>query len=302
MSWDKLSGQRGTALVVALFVVSLVALSAFTMMSRLKMDTHRTALWLHFNQANLYAQGSVDWAITALNHPIMNTFPLLAEKTERNGFTITTRIDDMQAYFNLNNLNSPTYQAYFRRLLQIIDPQLSAAQIEDILLATEDWISPVKNSSYDTYYEQLNPPYQAAHNTMASVSEFRLIKGVTASLFTRLSPYMTALPSVTPININTAPWPVIMSLTPSFDAESAKALAQYCHQFPSPSIESFLALDMVKNNPLSADQITVTSHYFLVTTIVSLENQHLMLYTLLDRTEKDSQFVVTRLWQTKGTL
>ena len=53
-------------IVVALFLVALVAAMSYTMMARLARDTRRSELIMHDVQAELYAEGSVLWAKDSL--------------------------------------------------------------------------------------------------------------------------------------------------------------------------------------------------------------------------------------------
>ena len=64
----KRSSQRGAAIIVALFVTTLVAIAAIAMIDRLRMDLRRTELLLNDIQGNLYAQGSIQWAMEQLNN------------------------------------------------------------------------------------------------------------------------------------------------------------------------------------------------------------------------------------------
>lgn len=302
--------QRGAAIIVALFVVALVAAAATMMIERLRTDIRRTELTINANTAYLYAQGSVAWAIDQLNNDVkfqkqnspVDRTPIKASPDKHNGITITSEIDDAQSFFNINNLSDAQYQANFVRLIQVLAPEVDGSAAQNLALNIADWIAAgSKNPALNDYYLKLDPPYRAAHQPMVSISELRLVKGMTPQLFAKLSPYLTALPTVTPISVNNAPIPVLMSLNNALTAESAKAIAAACKQNPFANIQNFSNFDVVKNNPIDANKITVNSNYFLLLTNVTLGQQTLTLYTMLGRSGQGAQVKTIVLWQSKGT-
>jgi general secretion pathway protein K len=81
-----------------------------------------------------------------------------------------------------------------------------------------DWVDSDQNVTLPGGAEDLDylnlseQPYRAANRMMSSPSELRLIKGFEdPEVYRKLAPYVTALPTVTPINVNTA-GPVILRL------------------------------------------------------------------------------------------
>lgn len=58
--------QQGVAIIMALFIMALVATMAYAMMARLDRDIGRTDLMLKEMQAVYYAQASVAWAMDQL--------------------------------------------------------------------------------------------------------------------------------------------------------------------------------------------------------------------------------------------
>lgn len=303
--------QRGTAVIVALFVVALVAITAVAMIERLRIDTRRTELFLNNNQANLYAQGSVDWAIDTLTsnlahkqpNAVIDKMPIESPTNTEGGMTIKSIITDAQATLNLNNTTDPDYQAYLMRLIQIVDPTTNTDTAKNIVLGVVDWIKPgANNSPFDQYYAKQTTPYRAPHHLMASVSELRMIKGVTPKLYAMLAPYLTALPAPTPININDAPIPTLMSLSPTMTREAANTIAQYSKTHPFPDTAHVMGFDIIKNHPINEKTITTTSEFFLVKTRITVGEQQLTLYTLLHRVIQGTTPMTTMVWQTKGTL
>lgn len=284
---QSLNKQRGVVIVVALFIVALVATMAYVMIERLERDTRRTMLIIRDNQADLYAQGSVLWAVDQLRNnwekqkpkqPIDRT-PIVSPIKNENGYQIVSTIYDMQARYNLNNLNAPEAQADFKRMLRTVMPTLTDQQAQQISRAIGTVVM---------------------RKALQSMSELRLVNGVTSNIYNALRPYVTALPAGTKINVKSAPAPVIMTLSPSMTLESAKIVEQLCRANPPVSPEAFTSLDIIRNHPVDPGKIVVTSAFFLVETEVTIEKQRLVLYTLLERVTDAKKATVNIVWQSKG--
>ncbi len=311
---NSLKKQRGAAIIVALFVVALVAAAAIAMIERLRTDIRRTELILNATTADFYAQGSVIWAIDQLNrdwdnaknNAVIDFAPIKSPLDHQNGATIFSVIYDAQGFFNLNNLANSQYQGNFVRLMRTIAPEINEGDANTITQSVMDWVSPnVKNPALDEYYRKLSPPYRSPHRPMGSISELRLVKGMTPQLFSKLMPYITVLPGNTTINVNSASAPILMSLSVTLTADAAKTLEATCKRAPFPTMEAFQAFDIVKNNPFETNKITIVSAYFLVKTIVTLGHEHIVLYTMLQRSldsTKGGKSKTIILWQSKGTL
>lgn len=300
--------QQGAAIIVALFVTSLVAAAATAMIMRLQSDIRRTTLLDNTQQAYFAMQGSVAWAKDQLINDWKQQQPTkLVDKTPIhspidtvNGMKISSTILDAQSYFNLNNLTDEKAQTNFLQLLKGIAPTIEEKMARDITLAISDWISPAaKNPLFNEYYAKLNPPYRAAHQNIVSISELRLVKDMTPEIYTKLASNVIALPITTQINVNNAPAAVLMTLSPTLTMASAQAIIQ---QAPFAKLDDFFNLPLVKNNNISKDQVIAVSDYFLLQTNVTVGEQQLIYYTLLKRATKNAKPSVIVLWQMQGTL
>jgi len=302
--------QQGVVIIMALFIVALVAALSYVMMARLDRDTTRTRLLLRDTQAEFYAQGSLQWAINQLQDNVekqkpdqlTDVLPIKSPVNEVNGYKISGVIDDMQSRFNLNNLSSPDAQPEFVRLLQAVDPSLQTTKAQDIARAVTEWVTPVSQQNEFTkyYLEQQQPPYSPGHRLMASASELQLVKGMTPALYHLLQPYITALPVVTPVNVQDADAPVLVSLSAGMTMETADALVQARAQSPITSTQSFQALDLIKNHPVPTEKTITVSSYFLLETTVTVEKQKLVLYSLLERAVSSNKSAIKVLWQSKS--
>jgi general secretion pathway protein K len=308
---NPINKQRGAAIIVALFIAALIAAISMCMMQYLQIDLRRTELILRANQGYYYTQGSIAWAKDILiqnwkqhkPNQIVDHLPLNLRPSQEGPYRINATLTDLQGRFNINSMTTDAFQKAFLRLMRLVDPTIDQNNAQDIVKGIIDWISPgIKESTFDAYYLKLNPPYRAAHNPMTSISELLLVKGVTPNLFTKLSPYLTALPDKTQININTAPALVIMSLNPTMPIHSAQSIVSLLKKEPVVDLQKLAALPLLKNNPIPSELITVMSNYFLLKTNVTVEDQQLILYTIFNRLTKDLNAKVTIIWQSKGTL
>lgn len=303
--------QQGAAIIIALFVTSIIAMAAIAMIDRFRSDLRRTELFIHHTKAYGYAQGSIAWAIARLNtnlkqkkpDNVADRMPMQSPTNTIEDGTISSNIVDQEGLFNLNNLVLPEWQEAFMTLIHLVAPNLSEEERQAIGIAVRDWVSPTgANSALEEYYAKQSPAYPSPHKPMASKSELRLVKGITPALYQALSPYITALPETTNVNVNTAPIPVIRSVYPTLTAEAAAAITAAQHDAPFATIEAFQQCDIVKNHQLDVKKITVISSYFLLKTEVKLADQHVTLYTLLHRLLNNAQPITVVIWQSKGRL
>lgn len=307
----RITSQRGAAIIVALFVTSLVTIASVAMIERLRMDLRRTELIINDTKARLYAEGSIAWAMEQLNANlkrkkpdiITDIMPLHSPVNKIENAHIYSTIYDQEGLFNINNLTDPETQQGFIQLMKAIAPNMKVDDVKNLIIALRDWISPTgTNNQLDEYYAKQSPAYVAPHRLMVSISELRLVKGMTPRLYAKLSPFVTALPEQTKLNINTAPPQVLMSLSPSLSLDAANAIVNHRKQHPFTTVESFLQFDIVKNNRLDDKKINIISAYFLVKTSVKIAHQEKILYTLLHRMLNKAQPIEIIIWQSKGTL
>jgi hypothetical protein len=79
-------------------------------------------------------------------------------------------------------------------------------------------------------------------------------------------------------------------------------LLELRRQTPFLDTQTFATVDVVKNNHIDTNKITVVSNYFLVETKVSIGHQQTILYTLLARTTQGPKSTIAVLWQMKGAV
>jgi len=292
------AGQAGVALITAMLVTAIAAIIAANMASRQRLDIHRSGNLLASEQAWLFALGVEDWAAQILARDARNgrtdhpgeDWAIALPPISVEGAVVSGHIEDLQARFNLNDLlrdGRPDAASIerFRRLLrrQDADESLADAVIDWV---DEDETPRLPAGAEDAAYLIHDPAYRAANRLVGSPSELRLIEGFDPPLVEALSPFLQALPERTPINVNTAPAAILMTLSEDLSAADAEQIVEARGDQGFADIEAFRALPMIKRIKPPIGDIAVESHYFLLTAEVDLEAARLRLDSVLHRDEK----------------
>ncbi|MDQ7015828.1 MAG: type II secretion system minor pseudopilin GspK [Gammaproteobacteria bacterium] len=327
-----LARSQGVALITVLLVVALATIATTAMVSRQQMDIRLTQARLLLEQARhiaLAGEGlgrvllsqdrkknktddlSEDWA--------MSTPPLPIDSAQIMGCVI-----DQNSRFNLNNLITaqgklnPAASGQLQRLLQLLelDPALANA--------IEDWLDADINPSgsggaEDDFYSSLPQAYRSANRALLDLSELRAVRGITPEIFNTLEPYLTALPSVTKINVNTASELNLQALHNKITPTAAKTLLDQrptansalpeanspvdngTSQDAFQNIDNFIQQLVSSGVSLTASDKSqirqsadVSSDYFQTRVIVTLGAAHYILYSLLYRDNTGATRVLQR--------
>lgn len=194
--------------------------------------------------------------------------------------TIRISVEDEERKINVNRLILPNGHApddqklaVFRRLLEILEADPSVAD------AVVDWLdnddSPRVGGAESAFYQSLPYPYKAKNDLFDTVEELRLVRGITPAVFEKIRPFVTVHSSGM-VNLNTAPKPILMSLSAGRDAadageigeSTADEILQYRKELPFRKVEEignvspFLS-DLYKRTRFR-DLITVQSTAFHV--------------------------------------
>ncbi len=233
MAQAKLTGQRGTVLVLVLLIVTLVAALSVKFAAQYQLGLARAEARWHGAQARAFLDGTeevaklmfgladIDPNIDFLGEDWSIQIPI-----EDDGVTGVAQLVDASAQFNLNDLLTPLVadqpignaerysepQRRFIRLLQTFpDFPLNQNEAEYLLEAVVDWIDNDDNESgmggaESNYYQGLKNGYLPANAPFKSVDELRLVRGFNElpQLVMRLQPFVTVLPGdKIGMNINT---------------------------------------------------------------------------------------------------
>jgi general secretion pathway protein K len=306
---------QGSALVTALFIMTLVAIAATAMSTRLQLDIYRTRLTILSDKLYLASQGVSFWTMGVLSQkkihfsqsdphgkvleflqPLKNTYP---------DVQIQGSVYDLQARFNLNNLRDKNYYPLFLKLLQNGVPDMNPSIRESIAFATRQWISPFSpgrgSDNLVPYYLKQKPPYHPAQQELQSLSEFRLIRGVDAKIYKLLSNYLTVLPEVTPININTASKTILMSLGNGLNENQAQEIIN-ARGKETKAYQKIIKTLLQKLN-IRDNQTTFESNYFMSMAVVKGDDLTLINYSIFKRLkDKNGKVRVSLLYESLNSL
>ena len=177
---------------------------------------------------------------------------------------------------------------------------LQALQLpEEIAPAILDWLDTdsetrFPNGAEDEYYTRLEPPYRAANGPFADVSELRLVRGITPEIYEKLAPYVTVLDNAVPLNVNTAPAEVLMSLGPGLDRGTADLLVTSRQIQPWTTVSDCLRHPLLAGRPLLAQGLATRATLFELRTRIAGDDGIVYRYSLIERTAPNRLRVVRR--------
>ncbi|MDR3442651.1 MAG: type II secretion system minor pseudopilin GspK [Legionella sp.] len=286
---------QGAALLTALFIMTLVAIVATAMSTKVQVDIYRTRLIILHDKLYLASQAVTLWALGELNdnknrfakidkQGMVSQYPQKME-TIYPSVVIHGGLYDLQAKYNLNNLANKKAILGFVNFLDATVQQIPKNEKINLALALNDWLSPydVLNSKdlNLSYYLSQYPAYQPSHQLMASSSELRLVKEVSAQTYLAVEPFITALPEPTPLNINTASKQALMSLSNALNEDKVEELISARSENGIKDIKKIS--ELLKKMNIAEEQITLNSIYFLSVAHTSSDNFNFTVYTLLKR-------------------
>ncbi len=310
--------ERGVALITVLLVVAIVTVVSAAMVARQQLSIRASSNQLQARQAWHYALGGEALAqailardlragttgepgasgeAAAVDHLLEPwAQPLPAFEIDQG--EILVRIEDLAGRFNLNDLlrdqqPNPAAVEQFRRLLLRL--QISAPYAERLL----DWLDPDQQPSgeygaEDNAYLALDPPYRNAGRRLHDLSELRLLLDMREEDFQRLAPYVAALPSNVPLNVNTASPMVLSSLSDNLSLGAAESLVELRRVAPFRNSAAFLAQPAMAGTTLQGTALAVGSQFFQATSEVRLGDRRLALVSLLQREQDGSVRVLAR--------
>jgi general secretion pathway protein K len=310
------SRERGAALLSVLLVVSIIAVLAATGLEKLKLATHLAANGQSIDQARAYAMAAETVAMFRIGDLVQRD----AAKTTLQGgwagnevnFPIdggiaTATLTDGGNCFNLNSLVQdvngialvarPEAGAQFAQLMLLAGATTSEAR--QVSAGATDWIDsnsdPLPGGAEDGAYAALPQPFRTANTLMADPSELRAVAGMSAGLYSRLRPFLCALPvtDLSPVNINTllpAQAPLLAMLVPGLDLGRAEAILAARPKSGYPSTASFWeAPGLLGASDTAKQQVKMTTRWFGLRLLIELGGAELEEHALIDAAQKPAK-------------
>lgn len=301
------ANQRGSALISALFIMTLVAIAATAMSTRLQLDIYRTRTLLNSDKNYLASQMVTFWAMNALSQKKIHysrnkdigkllNFPSTLQQRYP-GVLVKGSLYDLQAFFNINNLLDIKFHPMFLKFLENSLGNGHTDEQKKLFQSINNWITPYRaergRDDFLNYYLTKTQGFLPGFQPLQSLSELRLIRGFNLKTYQTLLPSLTVLPEVTPINILTAPKLILMSLGNGLDASQVNEIIEAGKDkgFDTPEKSQVL----LQKLDINASIVTTESQYFLTIAEASSGDLSLTAYTVLKRSRDRSGQITVEL-------
>lgn len=319
--------QRGIALIAVLLLLVFVLTIVGGMFYRHQIHIQKVTRNLVGEQALLLLLSAESWASSLLKEDGDTTrvddysekwgqaLPALPVE----GGYIAGCVRDLQSRYNLNNLagysnkswedevtaeqlgdDKGTRRTIFKNLLALLQLDNSNARIAALVdwVDADSWlVSP--ESAEDNEYLLLSPAYRAANHPLVELSELNLVQGFDGGDVVALEPYLSALPTETTVNVNTASMVVMTAMLPQMTPEIYSYIED-ARPFETPQQFYTLLANMMGETiaslerQLPPDFIGVGSDYFELVANVELAGVRVAYSSVLHRTGGDDPRVVQR--------
>ncbi|WP_084196917.1 type II secretion system minor pseudopilin GspK [Solimonas soli] len=303
--------QRGIALITAVLVVALAAIAAAAILTSANLAIHRTQNLQESELGWWYVDGVESWVKTILQRDTeINKYDALSDiwampaalPVDEGG--LRGVIIDLQGRYNVNNLGLsnataagsggttatvagyPSEKAFFSRLYALATGG-DAYQGEALADAIRDYVDADSEptgsgGAEDADYLGMDPPRRVPNRPLQSVSELLGVRGMTPEIYGKLAPYLSALPKLTPLNVNTAAPLLLQALTPQPGTELEQFVTERLKQ-PVESISDFNKRVQLGAGAVPSSMLSYKSDYFQLQVEAYIGSGRLELYSFLYR-------------------
>jgi general secretion pathway protein K len=285
--------RQGIAVISVLIVIALISASVSLMFQRFDRDLKQTQFIVTQTQALNHLYSIETWAKNILSSDdpsvdhLNEVWATSITPIQIPGGLVFGKLIDLQSKLNLNNLidletnqYSPQYRSFFYDCINLLNTQLQ------------------QQAMGDTIFSHLINQYPKP-KSFEQVSEMKQIQSIVVEDYIKIKPLLSALPSLTAINVNTASKKVLSCLHPQLTVSMVNEVIQRRNKQEFTTIDDFWALshsllphmtlDEIKEN-LPAKFVNTASDYFLLETDISFEENKLLGRTVLHR--KDGKITI----------
>lgn len=220
-------GQRGLALVLALWLLTLLTILAAGYGYAMRTETRLTIYGVELARARAIAEAGVWLALADLLRPDPERQRLVDGTLYQFDFgegQIRLRVQDESGKIDLNSAHDILLRALLEKAAE------PGEDVDYVLNAILDWRDPDSQrrnpGAEDSDYAHAG--YDAKDAPFNSIEELRLVAGMTDDLFTRIYPTLTLHSRQSGIHPLAAPRAVLMAL-PDGDGEQMEAFIQNRH-------------------------------------------------------------------------
>ena len=309
--------QRGVAMLMAIMIAALAVIVASSIYVQQRYSIRLTQNIQDMGQAYQYAYSAEHMVSAWLRRDMsenqwdsnfdlwageMLPFEIDDEKGNAVG-QIQANVEDMQGYFNINNIYDSEEEKPRDYLLQAYQRLLQAQGIPaDLAAKTLDWIdADDKLSSPDSAespaYQMQDPPYEAANAFMTSPAELTALDWGSIpdkekeELLQKLQSFAFTLPTPTALNINTASSEALLAV--GLKPGQVTTLMDLRRNAPIRTLEE-LDANVPNIDPKARGTLGVSSNYFRLSGQVRFGKSRLFLNSVLFRDSDGKVHVIMR--------
>ncbi|MDK8465417.1 type II secretion system minor pseudopilin GspK [Marinobacter sp. SS13-12] len=308
------SRQGGVALIMVLLAMALVVMLASGMTQQQSVRVFRASHYLAQQQGHSVALGAEAFARQILvrdfeedkdNNAMVDSLDEFWAQNaailpiDDNGVA-EVQIDGLGGRINLNDLVrgngqvDPLVRDRINRLLQVLE--ITTVNVDALI----DWIDPDDQtvSAYgaeDGQYLMQEPAYRAGNQPFVTVSELRLIDGMTEEAYQALRPHVTALPVAgLGINVNTASAAVLRSLHEELTQAQADAILEKRQEERFETVQDFLAQPEFAGLGLKSTGLGLQTRFFEVVSRITYDDRVANLVSTVYRSPEGEMQTVHR--------
>lgn len=278
------SRQQGVALIMVLLAMALVVLMASGMTRQQSLRVFKAGHYLAQQQGQSIALGSEEFAkrILVRDYEEDKENSVMVDSPDEfwamhaailpldDSGVAEVQIDDLGGRINLNDLvtasgevDPPITKDRLTRLFRALGiTGLTVDPLIDWMDADDQAISAY--GAEDGQYLMADPPYRTGNQPFVSITELRLIEGMTEEIYAALRRHLVALPvSGVGINVNTATAQVLMSLHEDMNEAQADSIIAKREEERFENLQDFLALPEFSGGMgLKANGLTLQTRFF----------------------------------------
>jgi len=282
--------QKGSATIIALIVVSLIAICVSSLMWQQDFEIRKTRIYKENTQVSWLQRSLIDVVRLVLRIDLLNT-----QEVDHLGEIWALPIENSRIEDYLKNQDLPEELKSIKFSGSIQDAQalFNIANLWDVNIST---VNLTGVQTYGNLLEQLGLNKNLADQTAQYVlrnnhrlqylDELLNVPGYSTDMLKKLSQFTIVLPEPTTVNLNTAPVEVLLALWPTLSQADATQFTRLRLNMPLKSQNDVSQL-LAKIQPNKATQalssVGVKSDYWLAQTNMVIEQRNISTQTLIQR-------------------
>ncbi len=269
-----------------MIIIALISASVALMWQRFGKDLEHTTYVLSHTQAINHLYSIESWAKSILLKDDAKIDSLKDDWAQEmppipvpDGI-LSGKLIDLHAKLNINNLidldsdpYSPQYRSFFSNCLNTINTSLEQEYMSDLIFS---------------YVSSQSPkPKIFEHHV-----ELKKINTISLADYQTIKPFITALPNLTSININTANKKILSCLNSHISLDMTEQIITHRNEKPFSTINDFwrylktllpsLSIEQIKQD-FPAEFINTRSQYFLLEMEITFNNNKLLAHSIFHR-------------------